>query len=181
MLLGGYSTQSFAQNLEFNSCRALFENTRTSKEKLELKLNTQLHVFLRLNDEDGGVRDYSIRITDDHKVYATGLFSYYEEIANIEIIQMKVYYAYKKLGLGSLMMEEILKALPETEVIIVNRLKDDNLKVVENFLIKGYSQIEALKKTPAYKIRAKFGFSEIITDSLNAKDGFAVRKPSLKD
>lgn len=181
IFLGGFPTQSFAQNFALNSCHALFENTQTSKEKIESKLNTKLNVFLRLDDDAAGVRDYSVRIRDDREVYAIALFSYYAEVASTEVIQMKVYSDYKRLGLGNLMMEEILKALPETRVIIVGGLKDDNLEILEKHLLKGYSHIDAIKKTPAYKIRAKLGFSEIIEDSVTARDGFAVRKPSLKN
>lgn len=176
ILLGGFPVQSFAQNFGVNSCHTLFENNQTSKENVESKLNTKLNVFVRLDDEAAGVRDYSIRIRDNREVYAIALFSFYEDIANTEIIQMRVYSPYKKLGLGSLMMEEILKTLPKTEAIIVRGLKDDNLEVLEKYLKEGYSQIDAIKKTPAYKIRAKFGFSEIIRGTITIKDGFSVRK-----
>lgn len=177
VFLLGLSQESLAQY----DCHVLFERQKTSKEKIEDKLNTRLEVFLRLDHQDSEIRDYSIRIRDGHEVYSIALFSYYEDISGVEVIQMKVYSGYNRLGLGSLMMEEIIKALPEARVIIVRGLKGHNLEVVEKHLALGLTQIEAIKKTPAYKIRAKLGFTEIIPGSVNDHDGFTVRKRILKD
>lgn len=170
----GFSFESPAENI----CADLFNSEYSLTQiSLQNKLDTKLKSVIRESDLEDGVQHYSIRIVDDYEVYGIALFSYDPISKTIEIIQMESYEGYQEKGLAKFVMEEITKSYPDTQFIRVRALGELNLDIKDHYSKMGYSQIDAIKMTPAYKIRAHVGFSEIIPESLTPLDGFIVKKP----
>lgn len=108
---------------------------------------------------------------------------YREPSRTLKVGYMETMEAYRgsrqgqSLGIGELMMSLALKKFPDTEVISTHSMVQTNREIFMQAVQKGMSREEALKQTPAYKIRAKFGFTEIVPGSIDGELGFAVRKP----
>jgi hypothetical protein len=103
-------------------------------------------------------------------------FYYHDHILDIGFMKVD---QYKKSGLGEALFKLVLRKYPDTQVIQVRVLVEDNKAALEQALKEGATLEEAIKRTPSYKIRAKFGFTEIIPESiLSEKDGYgyAVRR-----
>ena len=98
----------------------------------------------------------------------------------LEIEYIAVHEDFRRMHLGFELMRLVLQQYPEVEVITVSNLIETNFKVKQAYLAQGYSIEDAIRETPAYKIRARLGFSEIVPGSIAPphNDGFQVRKPS---
>jgi hypothetical protein len=85
---------------------------------------------------------------------------------------------YREVGIATLLFERIISTHPEIKIIKSGRLVQTNIYEIEDAINDGASIIEALRETPAYKLRARLGFSEIIPDSIDPNTfSFSVRKP----
>lgn len=65
------------------------------------------------------------------------------------------------MGASRVLLGSLLDRYPETKVIYLESLSMDNMDVYRKAIAEGYSQLAAVKKTPAYKIREYFGFTEL--------------------
>jgi hypothetical protein len=83
--------------------------------------------------------------------------------------------ALKNNGFGTALMEKVLKIHPITKIISTSQLSLDNLKVYKNAINSGMTAENAIKQTPAFKIRSKFGFTEI--QVIDISGGFIAKKP----
>lgn len=80
-------------------------------------------------------------------------------------------------GVGSALMASVLKKHPEIKAIEVEVLDADNEKALQKAIKEGLPCVEALMETPAYKIRARFGFTEIFYHDKCRDGAFSVRRP----
>lgn len=78
----------------------------------------------------------------------------------IKIGQIDISPAYWKNGLSKLILARIIEDNPQVKEI-KTQLADRNEKVFNDFRDMGYSVLDAIKETPAYKVRAALGFSKI--------------------
>ncbi|MEW6057944.1 MAG: hypothetical protein AB1540_15150 [Bdellovibrionota bacterium] len=69
--------------------------------------------------------------------------------------------AYRGDKLGTLLFAEMVASLPSLK-IIETRLQTDNFTAYYDAKSKGLDHEQAMKETPAYKIRKKFGFTTIL-------------------
>ena len=96
------------------------------------------------------------------------------KVLDIDYVQSYV----EKEGVSTAAFGEMLRRQPQAQ-IIVTRLSMDNKSIAQGFLDQGMSCIDALKETPAYKVRAKFGFTKILNASCPQYNHFVldVAKP----
>lgn len=95
----------------------------------------------------------------------------------MSILSLEVDEKFQKLGLARSMFEQALSDSPSINHIEVSVLSETNLEVLKKWMARGLTAQEALRKTPAYRIRSRIGFSEIVPGSLNPNYGFTVRRP----
>lgn len=100
----------------------------------------------------------------------------------MKVINMEVELRYARQYIGTYMMAKILYDHPDVEVI-KSTLFDSNFNQYNNQIQHGASHIDALKTTPAYKIRARFGYTEIVRAHNKGfyLGHFIVKKPSKGD
>ncbi len=93
---------------------------------------------------------------------------------------------FRKMGVGEALMEKAIQEFPDTQIISVKELTQTNKERVQKSLVKSKSERaqplqeleDAIKESPAYKIRSNLGYCEIIPDSINPQTlGFKVRCP----
>ena len=82
----------------------------------------------------------------------------------------------QKMGIGKALLAQALATYPSTKTITTKHLSQVNLAELHRVERAGIPWPESIKFTPAYKIRAQFGFSKLKTDSRNEDDGFSVEK-----
>jgi hypothetical protein len=161
-------------------CSQAFKSSTPSEERLtnlEKKFSTEIKVVLDEKGRNEEGTQYKIRLKHaDGYTVGSVLFSYNPKKRLLEIENMDVLSDFKKSGVGEVLMDQALLRF-ETTQIAVESLASDNAAVLQQGLAKGLSTIEAIKQTPAYKIRQKMGFTEIIPASINANFGFIVRRP----
>jgi hypothetical protein len=86
--------------------------------------------------------------------------------------------SYRDAGVSTLMLERIVTAYPEITAIRADALTRTNIYEIEDAVRDGAKLPEAIRKTPAYKIRAQLGFTEIVPGSIDPDNfAFTVRKP----
>lgn len=78
----------------------------------------------------------------------------------LHIVYLEVEEGLRGTGISRLLLGKVLAEFPNTKSIITT-LDQDNLSVAVAAVDAGASTIEAAKATPAYKIRASFGFKNI--------------------
>lgn len=78
------------------------------------------------------------------------------EVHNIEVLNVNNH----RKGLSEYMMAEILKRHPRLRELRTT-LAMDNKSIAQKALSSGLNCTEAIKSTPAYKMRAKLGFTQI--------------------
>lgn len=98
------------------------------------------------------------------------------EVQNLEVLNSNNF----RKGLSEYMVSEILKRHPRIREIKTT-LAMDNLVSAKAALSTGLSCLEAIKQTPAYKMRAKLGFTQILAPVCGSTLGqawtFSVVKP----
>lgn len=67
---------------------------------------------------------------------------------------------WKPDGIASALLAYTLTLYPNTQQI-EGRIRSDNIRAYEKGIKDGLSEEDALKQTPAYKLRAKFGYTNI--------------------
>lgn len=92
------------------------------------------------------------------------------------IMALEVSPPYRRIGVSEALLEVALKSAPEVEVISTTYLSQDNARILNENLSKGMPLEEAIRQTPAYAIRAKFGFTQIVEGSVS-EHSFQVRRP----
>jgi GNAT superfamily N-acetyltransferase len=94
---------------------------------------------------------------------------------------MYTHHEYREMGVGSALMENVLEDFPDVKVITSDSLVDMNRDIANKFINQGLSLKDSIKQTPAYKIREKFGYSEILPESIDPfMFSFSVKKPDLQ-
>lgn len=88
-----------------------------------------------------------------------GHLTYTKKGSEIHVLSMKS--AEKESGVGTAAFSEMLRDNPNAKVIYT-KFSDDNHRILRDLTKGGMSCIEAMKLTPAYKIRAKFGWTKIV-------------------
>lgn len=161
-------------------CNQIFQIRLTPQERLsnlEKKFGTEIQVVLDEKGHSDESVKYKIRLKHANG-YTMGyvLFHYHPKQHLLDIESMDVLTDFKKSGVGEVLMDQALVRF-ETEQIAVESLASDNAAVLQQKLAEGLSAVEAIKQTPAYKIRQKLGFSQIIPESINSNFGFIVRRP----
>lgn len=91
---------------------------------------------------------------------------------------IKVINEARQRGISEKMFEAILKEVPEINQLETS-LEQSNAEIISQYLTAGYPLTEAVKMTPAFKMRAKFGFTHIIKVEPNGKDDFGNDRFSL--
>lgn len=129
--------------------------------ELQARIEKKLGFPIKLEiDEDPMHFKHSITVYDP-KGDSIANFEYIRENTTMTVEKIVVYKSeHRKKGMSELLMANFLHRHPDTEKIMAG-FKDDNQSVVHSFLEKGYSCQDALKQSPAYKMRVKFGFSKI--------------------
>ncbi len=79
------------------------------------------------------------------------------DLQNVGVVNANNY----RKGLSEFMMAEVVKRHPRVREI-ESTLAMDNLAAAKSALGTGVSCVEAIKQTPAYKMRAKLGFTQIL-------------------
>ncbi|OGJ43852.1 hypothetical protein A2974_00390 [Candidatus Peregrinibacteria bacterium RIFCSPLOWO2_01_FULL_48_20] len=97
-----------------------------------------------------------------------------EDPNDLFITHLNVADTWRHRGLSSLLLGYALCARPHVNSIS-GMLRLTNWEVYSTLRASGKSHEEALKGTPAYKIRARFGFKEIDPSSLIYREGDEVR------
>lgn len=161
-------------------CSQAFKSSTPSEERLsslEKKFGTEIKVVLDEKGRNEGGADYKIRLKHaDGYTMGYVRFHYNPKKHLLDIENMDVLSDFKKSGVGEVLMDQALLRF-ETEQIAVESLASDNAAVLQQGLAKGLSPVEAIQQTPAYKIRQKLGYTEILPESINANFGFIVRRP----
>lgn len=103
------------------------------------------------------------RVEEGH-VLGEIYFRYTEATRKLFISDLHV--TQKKNRIGSLLVSRMLLRYPQTRGIRTN-LGLDNFREFIRHKDLGFSDIEALKLTPAYKMRKKFGFGKIKEESID--------------
>lgn len=155
------------------SCSLYFETDQAILAPLQARLGKALSIGELNNPAKTWIHIFDSR-TLERLAFID--FQYHDHTLEIGLIKVD---QYKKSGLGEALLKLALRKYPETQVIQVKVLIEDNKAVLEEGLKQGLRMDEAIKRTPSYKIHAKFGFTDIIPESiLPEKDGygFAVRR-----
>ncbi|MBS1970637.1 MAG: hypothetical protein JSU04_10035 [Bdellovibrionales bacterium] len=160
-------------------CSQVFKINLTPAERLsnlEKKFSTEIKVVLDEKGHKEDAKEYKIRLKHaDGYTMGYVLFLYNPKKHLLDIESMDVLTDFKKSGVGEVLMDQALLRF-ETEQIAVESLASDNDAILQHGLMHGLSPMEAIQQTPAYKIRQKLGFTEIIPESINAHFGFIVRR-----
>jgi hypothetical protein len=120
---------------------------------------------------------YKIKDPESGKIMGTLSVNYDSSGKTIHIGTMETMKEFRQMGVGETLFESALQQFPDTEYVSVESLEDTNLDVVRDHIAKGMSLEDAIKETPAYKIRSKMGFGEILPQSINRHSfGFKVKK-----
>ncbi len=86
-------------------------------------------------------------------------------------------HGYYRQGFSKALLEQILNDHPEIQIIETEELTEMNLTELRNGLKAGLSIADAIRQTPAYKLRARFGFTRIVEGSINDRNySFAVER-----
>jgi GNAT superfamily N-acetyltransferase len=175
-LMAIVSTLCWMAEAQTLSCGKVFESRLA---ELETKLQVKLQVVLSSETRYDGNTKHKLRIRDKAAGYVVGWieFNYDPQARRVNVISMAVLTEMKKTGIGTVLYEQMLRHFA-TEEIVVESLASDNDEVMQEALKNGASVIEAIHQTPAYKIRQKLGFTEIIPNSINHNHGFSIRRPS---
>lgn len=97
----------------------------------------------------------------------------------LSIGYFRVFDQYQNAGIARYMYEQLLRDLPEAVEISTGTLSSTNEKIFRQGIQAGLSVEEAIMKTPAYKIRARLGYSEIVPDKIDLQTGrFVARRPT---
>ena len=95
----------------------------------------------------------------------------------LEVDFLMIDQSFRGQNLARALFRAVLRDRPDVQVIRT-KLAIENRRVVEEALKRGMGLESALKESPAYKIRAGEGFSEIIPGSIDSQDlSFSVRRP----
>jgi hypothetical protein len=97
-----------------------------------------------------------------------------EEILTIGMVEVAE--PYRRLGVTELLMGDVLKSLPQV-TRIDTILLGTNSDILRQALDEKKPCTEALKLTPAYRARARFGFTEISSSDCGMIPGFSVVRP----
>lgn len=73
---------------------------------------------------------------------------------------------WKPNGIGAGLVAYVLTKYKDTEMID-GKIRNTNLRVYERAIQEGLSEEEAIKQTPAYKLRAKFGYDVLESHQWN--------------
>ena len=147
-------------------CPYVFGKTAIGLTKLELALGR--HVTIVEGEMGLNIMDGSNLVGDTTFVVHQG---------ELMIMGTEIVPSYRRLGASEALLEAILQKHPGVVTINTQFLTGDNRKVIWQGLSAGLDDRAALMRTPAYRIRAKFGFTEIVSI---APDGgsFRVRRPA---
>jgi GNAT superfamily N-acetyltransferase len=86
----------------------------------------------------------------------------------LSIMSVKVEEGFRGQGISTRLYREILRSHPDI-LEIEGNLAEDNEAIYRKAIAEGKSHLEALKETPAYKVRAKLGFG-LIDESQSVVD-----------
>lgn len=149
---------------ETRACFDLFagQSSYTQREIIQKDVESKIKklVVIKSNEEN----DPSAIIIEDTRgrrlAYADYYFYDREDRTTLKVMNIQVERTVRKKGLSKLILAKILELNPQiTE--IVSSLIQDNEKIFYAYLNQGNSVVEAIKQTPAYKVRANLGFSKI--------------------
>ncbi len=135
------------------SCSYLLQAQKT----VEIKLDEP--VTLEVSELHKGKTKLVTVHNKNEQQIAYAEFSFPEKDV-IKIGQIDVLPAYWKNGISKLIIARIIEDNPQVKEI-KTQLADRNEKVFNDFRDMGYSVLDAIKETPAYKVRAALGFSKI--------------------
>lgn len=100
---------------------------------------------------------------------------YFPKPGVLAIDDLAVKEEYRRKGVSEALFAKVLREHPEIEEIRSDALVQTNEKAIQKELKRGGSCRDAIKATPAYRMRARFGFTELV--SFECEDGsFTVRK-----
>jgi GNAT superfamily N-acetyltransferase len=117
-----------------------------------------------------------MRDPDGHQVgYVTYYLHKKDEVLEIDFVSVRE--DYRKNGVGEALFAQVLRQHPEIKEIETEVLVDTNEKVLKKALDAGLSCKDAIRATPAYRIRARFGFTELVRYECQEGE-FVVRKKS---
>ncbi len=151
-----------------NETPALQIDPNQTLEKLEDRFGGK--VELKASQSESGL--YFLELFDPRSGELLGELNY-RYVANekkLNIVWMEA--VVKEIGISETLIALALSRYPETRVIHTRALLDTNEKIVKTALAKGASIEDAIKTTPAYKVRKKLGFDRIVLNSINSEFGF---------
>jgi GNAT superfamily N-acetyltransferase len=112
-----------------------------------------------------------------------GSLEYHLERDVLKIDRMMTATNYQRIGIGATLFEAVIKMNPQIRQI-QTELAEDNDRLFHEALTQHRDTEAAIRKTPAYKIRARLGFTRIVPGSVRdtSWDGsgtyqFAVERP----
>lgn len=118
--------------------------------------------------------NHIIRLSDD--LNEVGYLQYERKgtVIEIDFVESNA----KSKGVATAAFDQMLKDNPKV-TLIRSSLALDNKRIVKDAMANGLSCIEAIKLSPAYKIRAKFGWTKIIKAHCPANENYTleVAKP----
>jgi hypothetical protein len=121
---------------------------------------------------------YQIELFTDNGERELGSLTYQPNF-NGQVLQVLIIHAhFQRFGIGEALIEQALLKFPQTNVMATWALVGVNKQELTKALAGGATPIMALQQTPAYKIGAALGFTEIIPESINAEFDFAARRPT---
>ena len=152
----------------------------TKVAKLEEKIGSKIEV-VRDYSFDKNFPVYNIKESSKDQLIGTLDVVYNPSKDEIKMGHMYTHHDYREMGVGSALMENVLEDFPDVKVITSDSLVDMNRDIANKFINQGLSLKDSIKQTPAYKIREKFGYSEILPESIDPfMFSFSVKKPDLQ-
>lgn len=145
--------------------------------KLQAKYGKEVEVVM-VSNRGNQYPTFAVKDKASGVLMGTLDIKYDEKTNTVKMGTMFTIAKFREMGVGETLFESVLKEFPDTKFIDTASLEDENRAVISTFMSKGYSYQKALKETPAYKIRSKFGFTEIVSSSTKMSTyTFKVKRP----
>jgi len=187
-LLSSVSLYAQTISLVETTCSNIMSGAALERLRNESEVHVQVDAVLKKAEKNLGAiltikdgrADLSQPRVDGTRFVAFITADYTEKLRILTVSNMFVREDARNKGISAALLAAELAKHPSTEVIFTTALLYDNEDKLRQYLDAGYSVIDAVKETWAYKIRAQFGFTEIMPESIHMTDGkygFGVRRP----
>lgn len=159
----------------FSEGSSLSENHAFKVELYKLEINYGGKLEVEQSEGKSGLKFIILKDQQTKKEIAELDYRYDETTNELEIKWIES--TKKNLGVAHLLFTVALHTHPNTKRITTAILMETNEAIVKENLSQGMTPENAIKQTPAYKLRKSFGYSILIKDSITEDYGFTVEKP----